>query len=256
MGIYKGRHFIRRQAYYCGDYLEVSVFPVFQKPGQRRKKSKPTSNIQKRLNQKRAEMHITRIAHLNFTENDIAVHLTYKESPTIERAGKDVKNFLARIRRKYKKMGKELKYMATTEHGGRSGRIHVHMIINSGLDRDEIEKLWGLGYANTRRLQFNEEGITGLTKYMIKQRESYRRCSHSKNLVMPEPETDDGVVTSADMREMREAFESKNRYEYFEREYPGYTLVRGEYEKNVINYGDYCYVFMVRTDALSKVKRE
>lgn len=232
------------------------MFPVFQKAGKRRKKCKPTSVIQERLNQKRAENHIARIAHLNFTENDLAVHLTYKVSPSIDRAEKDFKNFLAKLRRRYKKIGSELKYMSTVELGKRNRRVHMHMIMNAGISRDEIEKLWGFGYANTRRLQFNEEGITGLARYITKERGSYRRCNHSKNLIMPEADIDDGVITAEDMAEMRDAFEEKRQYDYFERAYPGYTMVKGEYSKNAVNYGDYYYVFMVRTDLLTKMRRE
>ena len=73
---------------------------------------------------------------------------------------------------------------------------------------------------------------------------------------MPEADIDDGVITAEDMAEMRDAFEEKRQYDYFERAYPGYTMVKGEHCKNAVNYGDYYYVFMVRTDLLTKMRRE
>lgn len=257
MGKYKGRYFFRQQVWRCGNYLEVEIYPVFQKAGKRRAKCRPTSAIQERLNQKRAEMHITRIAHLNFTEEDMALHLTYAENPDMDRAEKDIKNFMARLRRKYKKLGLELKYISTIEQGRKSGRVHVHMLINNeGLDRDEIEKLWGFGYANARRLQFGEEGITGLTRYITKDRGNGRRCTHSRNLIMPEPEIDDREIDSVTMGEMRDAFEEKRHYGYFEEKFTGFGVITGEYAKNAVNYGDYFYVFMSALPQAMKRQKE
>ena len=55
-----------------------------------------------------------------------------------------------------------LKYIVVTERGKKGGRIHHHITVNGGIDRDELESLWGLGYANSRRLQFTENGLAGL----------------------------------------------------------------------------------------------
>ena len=53
--MYKGRYFYREQIYVCGDYIDADVYPVFQKPGVRRKKSKPSSEIQVRKNKRNSE---------------------------------------------------------------------------------------------------------------------------------------------------------------------------------------------------------
>lgn len=76
--MYQGRTFIRESVYVCGNYMDADIYPVFQKPGRRRSRCKPTSEIQRRLNQKNAEKRLTRLVHTNFTEDDIALHLTYR----------------------------------------------------------------------------------------------------------------------------------------------------------------------------------
>ncbi len=53
--MYKGRLFIRQLAYVCGNFMDADIFPVFQKPGMRRTRCKPSSEVQKKLNQKNAE---------------------------------------------------------------------------------------------------------------------------------------------------------------------------------------------------------
>ena len=42
----------REKKYYCGEYLEVAIYPVYTQPKKRGKRSKPTSEIQQRLNQR------------------------------------------------------------------------------------------------------------------------------------------------------------------------------------------------------------
>ena len=45
----------RQKKYHCGEYLEVVIYPVYAKAKGRGKRCKPTSEIQKRLNQRHAE---------------------------------------------------------------------------------------------------------------------------------------------------------------------------------------------------------
>ena len=84
--MYTGRTFNRESVYVCGDYMDGDIYPVFQAPGKRRSRCKPTSEIQQKLNQKNAEKKLTRLVHSNFTEDDIALHLTYRpgEEPQTE----------------------------------------------------------------------------------------------------------------------------------------------------------------------------
>lgn len=143
---YRGRHFIRERVWVCGDYVEADIYPVFQAPGQRRKKSRPTRDIQARINQRDAERKFARIAHTNFTQEDLALDLTVREPMEAEEAVKKLRAYLRRIRRQYRKAGTELKYLYITERGAASGRVHFHLIINAGpMSRDELEEAWGTG---------------------------------------------------------------------------------------------------------------
>ena len=63
--MYKGKTFNREQVYVCGEYMDADIYPVFQKPGTRRKRCKPTSEIQAKLNQRNAEKKLTRLVHNN-----------------------------------------------------------------------------------------------------------------------------------------------------------------------------------------------
>ena len=249
--MYRGRFFIREQIFICGDYMDASVYPVFQAPGKRRSKCKPTSSIQAKLNQRNAEKKITRLIHNNFTENDIAVHLTYEDEPeSIEQAKRDLTNYLRRVKRMRNKLGlSELKYISTTEYGARSGRIHHHVIMSGGMDRDTVEVLWGKGYANTKRLQFKEDGVTGLAHYIVKDRNFYKRWNASRNLVQPEAIIRDGNMRQDEMKELEEAIEDGCAWEVLERLYPDFKLSEANVTKNSINQGIYIS-YEMRRDCL------
>lgn len=247
--MYKGKTFNREQVYVCGEYMDADIYPVFQKPGARRKRCKPTSEIQAKLNQRNAEKKLTRLIHNNFTENDIALHLTYRNGEEPENEADALRvlgNFIKRLKRRYKKAGKELKYISCTEYGKKTGRVHHHLIINGGYDRDEIEKLWGRGYANSKRLQFEEDGVTGLARYIAKDKHFFKRWNQSRNLDIPEAAQYDGQLNMDDIAEIKEAIDSKSAYQYFEERYPDFELVEAVYTQNNINRGIYIHFEMRR----------
>ena len=102
--MYTGRTFNRESVYVCGDYMDGDIYPVFQPPGKRRSRCKPTSEIQQKLNQKNAEKKLTRLVHSNFTEDDIALHLTYRpgeEPQTEEEAQHILSNYIRRLKPRY-----------------------------------------------------------------------------------------------------------------------------------------------------------
>lgn len=247
--MYKGKTFNREQVYVCGEYMDADIYPVFQKPGARRKRCKPTSEIQAKLNQRNADKKLTRLVHNNFTENDIALHLTYRNGEEPENEADALRvlgNFIKRLKRRYKKAGKELKYISCTEYGKKTGRVHHHLIINGGYDRDEIEKLWGRGYANSKRLQFEEDGVTGLARYIAKDKHFFKRWNQSRNLDIPDAAQYDGQLNMDDIAEIKEAIDSKSAYQYFEERYPDFELVEAVYTQNNINRGIYIHFEMRR----------
>lgn len=242
--MYKGKSFNREQVYICGDYLDGDIYPIFQPPGKRKKKCKPTSAIQERLNQRNAEKKLTRLIHNNFDENDIALHMTYRpgeEPESEEGAQRDVRNFLRRLKRRYAKLGIELKYISCTEYGKRNGRVHHHLILSGGLSRDEIEQLWGKGYANSKRLQFSDDGVSGLAHYIAKDKHFYRRWNQSRNLLVPEPAQYDGRLSMGDIEDITEQIDLDGGQRWFTELYPDFELVDAWWCRNNINRGAYIH---------------
>lgn len=244
----QGRWFIREQVYVCGDLLTADIYPVFQPAGVRRKKCRPTRNVQRRLNEKNARLRFRRLLLMNFTEEDIVLHLTYAEAPDAEQAKKDIVNFLARVARKRKKAGlPPMKYMRRMEYGRKSGRIHHHVILSGGLDRDELEQCWGLGFADAKRLQLSYDEGASLARYMTKDGGAeYRRWSCSKNMTRPEPAVFDGRIGQRELRQMENAIETRNHKALFEGLYPDFWLETAEAYQNEINKGSYIHVEMRR----------
>lgn len=247
--MYQGRYFTRSRVNVCGEFMDGDIYPVYQPAGKRRKRCNPTKEIQSKLNQRNAEKKLTRLAHLNFTENDLALHLTYRdgEKPeTIEEAERILDNYIRCLRRKYTKAGLVLKYIRATERGGKNGRIHHHLIVSGGLDRDLLEETWGRGYANSKRLQFDEHGITGLAHYVAKDRVTFKRWSGSRNLIKPEPVVKDNEYNMGDVEDIVDLIETKNIWAYFEERYPEYELIDAKYTQNGVNRGYYIHFEMRR----------
>lgn len=151
---------------------------------------------------------------VEYTPNNDAENLP----GTVEEAENIVTNYLRRIAYRRKKLGLEpLKYILVTEYkyskdGQCLKRIHHHIIMNGGLDRDDVELMWTkdrinwkktddpeyrasikqLGWVNADRLQMNENGIEGLCKYIVKDPQGKKRYSSSRNLDRPETTREDG----------------------------------------------------------------
>ena len=249
---YRGRTFIRERVHVCGDYADVEVFPVYQPAGKRRKKCRPTSEIQEKINQRNAERKLVRLVHNNFTEKDLAIGLSYDKEhlpESIDEAKKALRRFLRALRAEYKRHGLELKYITTTEQGKTTGRVHHHMILNGGVDRDVIEKLWGNGYANTKRLQFGKTGVAGLACYMVKGQIDYRRYNCSRNLDRPVPAEYDGRMGMAEQARLADMIENGTIYTEMERVYPDFECVETEAVRNEFNGGLYLRIFLRRRSA-------
>lgn len=255
MAGYRGRHFVRERVWVCGDYLEADIYPVFQTPGQRRKKCKPTREVQQKINQRDAERKLDRIVKANFAQDDLAVHLTFREAVDAEEAARCVKAYLRRVRRKYRKAGEELRYIYVIEHG-KSGRTDAHCIVNRGpLSRDELEEAWGLGTANARRLQWDEDGVSAFVAYISKQGKrqkrkwaTYRRWAGSRNLIRPEPIITDGELTITETMDLADAIERRDAENQAEELWPGYCLAEAEAVKNLYNQGTYIHVKLARRE--------
>lgn len=219
----------RQKKYDMGEYLEVEIFPFEEnrRPYKRAKKTKESSPAQKKLNSKKSQRYFNRLVHTNFHKGDLFIDLTFDEKHIPEnRKGviRHVKNYINRLRRYRKRHGlPELKYIyvvSDSDDYGNKKRLHVHMIINA-MDRDAAEELWGHGYCDTDRLQFNEYGVTGKVIYMARQAKGERTWAGSRNLEKVSVVTSDKAITRAKAERIERNPEDRN---FFEKMYPGWTF--------------------------------
>lgn len=222
----------RVKEYYCGDYLELEIFPVTPKQVKQPRKLKKKESVpkQKNLNDKNSRKYFRRLVHLNFTDEDIVIHLTYKNDclpKTEKEAQKDVENFLRRVKYRREKRGlPKLKYLAIIEHreegaGEKEIRIHHHVIMSGGIDRDELEHIWKKGRANADRLKADEYGYEALVNYVTKDPKGKKRWKPSLNLEKPEPKVSDYKYKK---KRVEEIAKNPDDTEIFEKNYPGYFL--------------------------------
>ena len=239
----------RRRTTESGPRIDADIFPVFgvgQKKALRRARSQQTSKAQQIANNERSRIKLIQLVEANFTEDDLAIGLDYAgQEPTTEKVDRDLKTFFEKVRRRRRKYGlPELKYICAIggdemPSAGYSGtRPHAHVIMNGGIDRDELEKMWGHGHANTHRLQPRDEGLGGISVYFTKQmqdrppKKGVRKYRTSKNLIHPVPKGRDVKIANSRVRRIAYDFDNQAKA-VMEKLYPGYVL-----QKCSVRYSD------------------
>lgn len=240
---------MRERKHYCGEeYMEVDIYPYTEiqrkvAKGKRSKKEKESLKTQKNLNDKNARRKLTRIVEANFTRNDYSVTLTYSDEmlpKTIEEAEKEVQNYLRRVKRRREKDGVgELKYILITSFSleeERPVRIHHHILMNSGLDRDIVEDLWRrrkrkgeevgrpIGHANADRIQPDvNSGITALSNYLKGNptASNKRKWTCSQNLERPWSRANDFKYSR---RQIEKIAKEELNIKFWEKKYLGWTI--------------------------------
>ena len=246
------RSWYRETRYECGDYMDVMIYPVYTKKPCRRKKAKPTSEVQQKLKEIYAEEKLIRIANANFTPRDYKVELTYSSEhlpQSDEDADRELTNFLRRVKRYRKQRGlSELKYIAVTEKGSRSGRYHHHLIMSGDVDLFDLVSLWGKGIVGSDLLIFDENGIANLVKYMMKQLKDFigKKYKRSRNMIVPEAKKRDNRFSKRMIVEL--AKDTENRAEY-EKLYEGYHLAKADAIFNDVNGGVFLRMRYYRKEA-------
>lgn len=241
------KSFIREKKIYCGkQYMEVDIYPQSQlpptnKPKGRGKKEKVSAPKQRNLNDKNAKRYFVQLVNTNFGEGDLHVTVTYAEVPeTVEEAEKIASNFIRRISYKRKREGLDpLKYILVTEHSTGKGsnkpvRIHHHIVMNGGLDRDAIEDLWRkpkkkgqkigdrIGFANADRLKPDDYGLEALARYLMKNPNGKKRWSSSQNLERPEYRNNDHKYSRRQLE--RIAKDEIDNQLYWKKMYPEWDM--------------------------------
>ena len=167
----------------------------------------------------------------------MSITLSYEGTPPDpERVDKDVRNFIARVKRARRKAGlPDLKYIYAIggdemPAAGYSGkRPHVHMIMNGGIDRDTLEAIWAKGRANCDRLQPRDEGLGGIAVYFTKQKQDrpekpgVRKWRGSRNLKQPIRRSRDARMPNSRVKRIARDFRNEAK-DVMEKLYPGYQL--------------------------------
>lgn len=188
----------------------------------RQKKKKPTREQIEKQNQANRETRLRRTIKLNFQKYDIWSCCKYPEGTRleVEEVKADVKEFLGKLRKAYKKKNAVLKYIYRLEIG-KYGGIHFHLLVNRivGADTDiiltdcwqQVLKRRGIPPGKTGgmidfRTLYEAGGYKNLAEYIVKKpkkdskeykqlslfpeedRKKLLAISTSRNLVRPEPE--------------------------------------------------------------------
>lgn len=177
---------------------------------QRLPRKAPTREEQRRVNYRQAVKTLRRLMNANFDNTSLYLTMDYikeqgRDYATPEEMREDLRRFMRKLRAKYKKRGKELRYISVKAIGQRSAR-HFHMVLSDpGIDykaaKAEIQAVWDEIYLekHERKSFVHLEYLYGdnygeLAAYFVKQSETTietfggkigRRWDSSRNLVRP-----------------------------------------------------------------------
>ena len=234
-------NFCREKKVYCGkNYREVDLFvyssaQAIRAKQRRGKREKISAPKQKNLNDKNARRYFEQLLKTNCDSSWLSLTCTYSRSSlpaTLEEAKREMNNYLRRLKALYKKHGLPFKYIAvTTDTSAKDGspaRIHHHILVNGGIDRDLIESVWSkrrkkIGTVNADRLDM--DAVESLCEYLKKQQQrgnGKKGWVSSHNLKKPEttPPRDGKYSISrieklarlpVDCEEVRRFFETQNK---------------------------------------------
>lgn len=208
-------------------------------PKVRAERAKLSSAARQKLNDKCSWRALKRVLALNFSRRDFVATLTFADN-FVPRTRQEVRaifrDFIARLRRRRRSRGAELRYVYAIEGFYPGGRPHIHIVIN-GTTRDyaEIRELWTYG-TDLKFETIQEYGYEELAKYLSKEARKFGRgrvgdrswvCS--RNIERPVatptqwvPETHDLKIPKGATNVKQEVLVNEwGRYHYLEYLLPG-----------------------------------
>lgn len=248
-------NFYRAKKITCGNanFMEVDIIPRTKigdevAKGKRKRKENLSRPAQQNLNEKNARRYFNQLLNGNFTEGDLHVTFTFSNKylpESVKEMEKEVDNFISRLRYAYKKSGIDCKYLLVTEYAFDQDerrwtkRPHFHLVVNSGLDRDELENIWSkgrgkkkekIGLVNADRLKFDIDGtgFEALANYLMKDPKGRKRWKGSRNLKKPYQTKADYKYRASKIKKLAES--SDLGLAYFLKQYPGYDITSIDYE--------------------------
>lgn len=202
----------------AGDQVELEIYPEFVKrediPAAGRRPGY-NAQAQRNLKDKNARKNCERLINTNFTSQDIWATLVYTDRNlpgSMEEALENMQKYIKRINYRRKKLGlPPAKYVYVTEWSEDENhkiRCHHHIVMDGQLSMDEVESTWKLGRRNqTRRLDYDENGLSGLAHYITKDPKGKKRWCASKNLKKPEERKNHQTFSHNKAKKMAENYE-------------------------------------------------
>lgn len=225
----------------AGNTVEIKKYfsARYGKKCRRSARRAETEDKQKRVNENNAEDKLRWLINSNFNIGDLYLTLTYggKLPPKREEAARILETYIRRLRRAYRKRGKELKYIAVTEY--KANRIHHHIIVND-IDHKIISSLWNEGKIHFETLYSAD--FSKLASYLIKETNrtykdgtvSGKRWNASRNLTQPEIHKE--VIKADSWREIPQdtkeytiqADSIVNGFDYYGYPYQKYIMIKNK----------------------------
>lgn len=182
----------------------------------------------------RAMNQVRRLAHLNFTENDKFLTLTFNNDQRI-----DINNlqaclpFFQRFVRKMRKKYPSLRYIAVPEFQKR-GAVHYHMLCNIPfIVKSDLEKLWPYGFSKPKAIRGTTHLALYLCKYLSKRFKKNKKHGHKlfySSRGLKQPTVYYGLLGPMISGQLRERRQSDMLYQ---------TLYIAKYNGMVL-YSQYC----------------
>ncbi len=182
---------IVRETCVAGAVIDQTIKGSYKHYGRRKPNTNPTPEAVMKNNMRIAVKNLARKINANFYPGDYHLTLTYKgDEPTRQVAERELRNFLNRMKREFRKQEKELRYISVTEY--KNHRIHHHVVMNY-IDLPIIQRQWKRGMVRFTPFD-TERDYTKLADYLIKETDKTfrdpanavkQRYSCSRNLVTP-----------------------------------------------------------------------
>ena len=160
----------------AAEQMDVEIYPEFRR-GQREQipdeaKLKKQRQAQRNLNEKNSRKECERTINANFTDNDIWGTLTYTDDNmpnSMQEAQHDMTLYIGRLNYERRKKG-----LAKL-------RWHHHFVCDGDMGLEAVEEKWKKGRRNqVRRLQKDENGLSGMANYITKQKHPDKKGKEPK----------------------------------------------------------------------------
>ena len=144
----------------------------------------------------------------------------------------------------------------TFKRGERAGqkRYHFHLFMTGGIERDDVEELWGLGSCNADRYQPERYGPETAALYAAKRDQGSLKFIYSKNLVgSDDSKVKDGLISASGVEKL--ATMRIDDSAYWEKRHKGYKFLKCYSRYNSYNGFWYVSVVMYKPESNGEIPK-